>query len=321
MKEDAFAGLVISDNNSLPLQAARRVALDDDTAGIFLFCGASGAGKTCLLQAVLASFGDEGGTVSLHDTSAFLGQYPPGEKWEKLWQGRKALLLDDLQLAHDNAAWQEQLVSLIDSALQCPERRLIFAMLGTASDAGNFGERLASRLEGALVTELAQPDLGARLHYLKQLAQSKKIALDKEEALFLARRASGFRQIQGFLEKAKTWQLASEKNLDLCALESLIKNGAQSAPTLEKIVEQTARAFNVTADEIRGVSRKPETAMARQAAMYVCRKKLGLSYPELGRAFRRDHSTVIHAVKKIEELFKTDKLAHKLLSDIENASA
>ncbi len=72
-------------------------------------------------------------------------------------------------------------------------------------------------------------------------------------------------------------------------------------------------------EDILGTRRKPDFVLARQVAMYLCRRKLGLSYPELGKAFGRGHSTVIHAIKKIQALPQTDKVLHKLVTDLENA--
>ena len=87
-----------------------------------------------------------------------------------------------------------------------------------------------------------------------------------------------------------------------------------------EILGSVARGFNLRTEDILGARRRPDLVLARQVAMYLCRRKLGLSYPELGRAFGgRDHSTVIHAVKKIHKLLETDKVVHNLVTELENS--
>jgi chromosomal replication initiator protein len=103
-------------------------------------------------------------------------------------------------------------------------------------------------------------------------------------------------------------------------LENLVKTGNHERVTsFGDIVGLVSRGFNLAPEDILGTRRKPDFVLARQVAMYLCRRKLGLSYPELGKAFGRDHSTVIHAIKKIQALPQTDKVLHKLVTDLENA--
>lgn len=316
-QSDPFEAFIINEKNLLPLQAARSVARDDAGPSLLLFCGQSGTGKTHLLECILNSLTDHAGLSSLQGANDFFEQGLMSP--EKLWEGRKAILLDDIQAARGNETREEQLAALADGAARCAGRRLILTMLGEAGDVGKFGTRLASRLESGLLAELAPPDLDVRLRYLERLARGKQMPLGKEHALFMARRASGFRQLQGLLAKANLWRIATEKNLDPNALDMLAKNTGQPAASFDSLLAKAARAFNVSPDDILGPSRKPDIVMARQAAMHLCRKKLGLSFPELGKAFRRDHSTVIHGIRKIGELAKTDKVLHNLLLEIENS--
>lgn len=316
---DPFDAFLANEKNILPLEAARRIAQDAQGPAILVLYGGNGVGKTCLLRAIQTSLSTAPGLSSLHPAEEFFSELGPSENCEKFWQGRKALLLDDLQLLRGNHAWQEQLAALIDGALLCPERRMVFAIAGESGAPRDFEERLADRLEGGVAAEIAPPDLDVRLRYLERLAKEKKMELGKEQALFMARRSASFRQIQGLLDKARLWQLANEKNLDAPAIETIIKETSRPAITVADLVAQAARVFNASPEDIMGQSRKPDPVMARQAAMYLCRKKMGLSFPELGKAFGRDHSTVIHAIKKIEDLAKRDKVMHKLLADMENA--
>ena len=317
---DPFENFFVNEKNLLPLEAARRVAQDLAMPSPLLFCGPSGVGKTHILGSILDSLAAHGGFSSLHDAKDFFEQDLMAAGCEKFWEGRKALLLDDIQTVRGHEAREEQLAALVDAAMSCPGRCLILTLLGKAGDVGNFGARLSSRLEGGLVAELALPDLDVRLRYLEQLARAEKIRLGKEQALFIARRASGFRQLRGLLARADLLKMTAEKNPEPGALDLLVKTAGRPATSFDGLLAQAARAFKVGAEDILGASRKPDLVLARQSAMYLCRKKLGLSFPELGKAFRRDHSTVIHGIRKIEELVKTDKVLHNLLLEIENAA-
>ena len=102
-------------------------------------------------------------------------------------------------------------------------------------------------------------------------------------------------------------------------MENIVRTGvAEKMPGCREILGEVARKLNLKAEDVLGGKRRPDLVLARQISMYICRKKLGLSYPELGRAFGgRDHSTVIYAINKIKKLMVSNKSVHQLVTEIE----
>lgn len=333
---DPFADFMVNQKNAFPLEAARRAANTNLYAegcdyAILVLCGASGVGKSCLLSAIHKSLCRQEGAsrVVFRNAASFCAEMFPamqntGE--ETFWRTHQALLLDDMQEIWAYDTWQERLCALIDVGLRgnnsgLKSRRLVFAHLGGVSEMRHLKERLRSRLESGLVVELFEPDLDVRLRYLESLAKRKKLGLGRDQLLFMARRASQFRLLQGLVRKVEAYLELNGKSPNQDVLENLVRTGSHERVTsFGDIVSLVSRGFNLAPEDILGSRRKPDFVLARQVAMYLCRRKLGLSYPELGKAFGRDHSTVIHAIKKIQALPKTDKVLHKLVTDLENAA-
>ncbi|MDE5879677.1 MAG: chromosomal replication initiator DnaA, partial [Desulfovibrio sp.] len=139
--------------------------------------------------------------------------------------------------------------------------------------------------------------------------------------LYLAQRCAQFRLLKGLLRKVEAFAALNGRPPLQADLENIVRTGGSARPAgCREILGSVARGFNLRPEDIMGTRRRPDLVLARQVAMYLCRRKLGLSYPELGRAFGgRDHSTVIHAVKKIRKLLDTDKVVHNLVTELENA--
>ena len=140
----------------------------------------------------------------------------------------------------------------------------------------------------------------------------------------MARRAAHFHGLRSLLLRVKAaWEDATAPHPSLDDLERLVRTGPVQACHAghEQILAEAARCCDAAPADITGTGRHARLVMARQAAMYVCRRHLGLSYPELGRAFGgRDHSTVIHAVKKIGKMLESNKEVQHLVARLEKCA-
>lgn len=352
LAEDAFAGFIVNAKNDFPLATAKKIASEQipETGAIAVFCGKSGTGKTRVLEAMKATLECRLGCQRIFMTQAakFCEDIFTANICHKnFWQECDALILDDLQDITDKSQLQNSLALLMDA---CPNhqpenslatekkrtsdsirprsshfqpngRLLVFAHAGPSQELAKLEERLRSRLLRGLVLELLEPDLDVRLRYLQRAANERKLALPREQLLYLAQRCPQFSLIQGLLHKIEIFA-ALHGQLPLQAdLEKIVRTGGSLNPFgCREILSSVARNFNLRIEDLLGARRRPDFVLARQVAMYICRRKLGLSYPELGRAFGgRDHSTVIHAVKKIHKLLNTDKVMHNLVTEMENA--
>ena len=339
--EDAFARFIVNARNAFPLATAKKIAGEGppDGEAVLVFCGKSGTGKTQLLRAMAVTLGRRlaPGRVFARGAARFCADMAAGGiAWtEQFWRNCDALLLDDLQDIAREPAWQRDLAACMDvcqgllqeerqrkSAGSPPhERLMIFSHAGPATELAHLEERLRTRLESGLVLELLEPDLEVRLRYLQRAARERELALSRDQLLYLAQRCVQFSLLQGLLRKVEAFAALNGRPPVQTDLENIVRTGGSVRPVgCREILGSVARGFNLRAEDILGARRRPDLVLARQVAMYLCRRTLGLSYPELGRAFGgRDHSTVIHAVKKIRKLLDTDKVVHNLVTELENA--
>lgn len=320
--EDIFAAFISNAKNAFPLAAARKIA--EKKAGEaynpFLLCGRSGTGKSHLLRAMTASMCCHSSPERIIHTGAarFCAENTSwARRPELFWRQCRALLLDDIQDLAEQPAWQQKLAACMDA---CPrDAQMVFAWAGPAQSLKALDERLRSRLESGLVVELMEPDLDVRLRYLQILCKERHLGLNREQLLFLAQRCAQLRLLQGLLLKVEAFCAVHGRSLTPADLENIVRTGgAERPPGCREILGEVARGLNLRVEDILGGKRRPDLVLARQLAMYLCRQKLGLSYPELGRAFGgRDHSTVIHAIKKIKKLLISDKDVQRLVTELE----
>ncbi|MBD5626625.1 MAG: chromosomal replication initiator DnaA [Desulfovibrio sp.] len=325
---DAFGRFIVNAKNAFPLATAKKAAAEGAQAGgaALVFCGKSGTGKTQLLTAMAATLARRLGRapVTLCGAAKFCGGLGEGAagpvqgRAERFWHGCHALLLDDMQDLAGEPRWQRSLAALMDE--RPAGRLLVFAHAGPARELARLEARLRSRLESGLVLELLEPDLDVRLRYLQRAVRERELPLTREQLLYLAQRCMQFSLLQGLLRKVEAFAQLNGRAPLQADLENIVRTGGSVRPAgCREIVGFVARGFNLRAEDVLGTRRRPDLVLARQVAMYLCRRKLGLSYPELGRAFGgRDHSTVIHAVKKIRKLLETDKVVHTMVTELEN---
>ena len=333
LDKDEFEDFIVNAKNAFPLATARKIACEEPPAGgIAVFCGKSGTGKTKLLQAMHVALVQRLGRQRVHMNlaSRFCAEISESAPaCENFWLGCQALLLDDVQDIADQTRWQRSLALCLDArpgqvlaegGSGAAGRLVVLAHVGPARALAQLEERLRGRLLSGLVLELLEPDLDVRLRYLQRAARERQLALTREQLLYLAQRCGQFSLLQGLVRKVEAFAALHGQPPLQADLENIVRTGGSARPVgCREILGSVARGFNLRAEDILGARRRPDFVLARQVAMYICRRKLGLSYPELGRAFGgRDHSTVIHAVKKIRKLLDTDKVVHTLVTELEN---
>ena len=331
-ENDAFTAFIANAKNAFPLAAAKEIAEQraDVAYNPFLLCGRSGTGKSHILRSMAATLkqGQTGNRVILASAARFCADNPAWVRHPELfWQQCDVLLLDDIQDIAGQSAWQQKLVSCLDA---CPSAaspstgarrggQMVFACTGQPQALKALDERLRSRLESGLVVELMEPDLDVRMRYLQAMCKERNMSLSRDQLLFIAQRCSQFRLLQGLLLKVAAFCSVTGCELSQADLENIVRTGvADKTPGCLEILGEVARAMNLRPEDVLGGKRRPDLVLARQVSMYICRRKLGLSYPELGRAFGgKDHSTVIHAIKKIKKNLVSDKALQQMVTELE----
>lgn len=326
----------------------RAPSLDDigEAPGLLVLCGPHGTGKTHLLRAIgnelFRTLGSDLYYASLSDLELlFAGRSVLAARQELL--SKEAVLIDDFQhlsripdkMPTTASRFRAQLVAEPEQPAGPSVREELCLLLDRFMDQGkpvivagvgrpkewSLGKALLSRLETGLWAELPEPDLDVRLRYAQQQAKFRRLPLSREQLLLIAQHCPDVRRLSGVILRVASHRSLLGRDLSEQDLLNIVRQGGDSsALTPQLIVSIVGEHCGVPAKEILGEKRRPDLVQARQLAMYLCRELLGHSYPVIGRMFGgKDHSTVMHGVKKIKLLQESDRLAHSMVTELTKA--
>jgi chromosomal replication initiator protein len=215
------------------------------------------------------------------------------------------LLIDDIQFLEGKERTQEEFFHTFN-ALH-PNSQLVITSDRPPKKISTLEERLRTRFEWGLITDIQPPDLETRLAILQRKAEVERLAIPGDVMSFIASRIqTNIRELEGALIRVVAYAslTRSDVNLDLAqnVLQHLLPNAAEARVTADLVISVAAEYFDVSPDDIRSANRSRPLVTARQVAMYLCRELTDLSLPQIGDRFGgRDHSTVIHATNKIRQ--------------------
>ena len=309
-----FEQFVTGTSNRFSQAAALAVA--ETPAGAYnpLFIhGASGLGKTHLLRAISHYVNNHYPSYKVRyvTSETFLNEFVQAirnstqPEFKQVYRSNDVLLVDDIQFMEGKDGLQEEFFHTFNDLLQNGAQIVLSS--DRAPDAmPTFEDRLRSRFKSGLITDIQPPDLVTRLAILEKKAEFSAIEIPSDVLSFIAENITdSIRELEGALIKVTAYASITGQrcSYDLASrvLADLIDKTVKAPVTAATICQATAEVFNFTIEQITGGSRRRPLVDARQIAMYVTRNMTDLSYPEIGRAFgNRDHTTVIHAVRKIE---------------------
>ncbi|HEY0810122.1 MAG TPA: chromosomal replication initiator protein DnaA, partial [Longimicrobiales bacterium] len=202
------------------------------------------------------------------------------------------------------------------NALHDAQRQIVMTSDRPPKEIPGLEERLVSRFEWGLVTDIKPPDFETRIAILRKKADEDQIVLADEVLEFIARNCrSNVRELEGAVIKLLAYSSLTrrEVTIDLAreALGGVLRGGEAPEVTPTLIRERVAQLFGVTVDALSSKKRTKEVTLPRQVAMYLIRELLDLPLVEIGKLFGgRDHSTVIHSISKVEEDLATDDSFH-----------
>ena len=309
-----FDRFVVGNNSQLAAAASRGAA--DTPAKLYnpLFIyGDTGLGKTHLMHAV--------GNEILHRNPAAQISYVPSEQFtnemisaiqggrtaefRKRYRQMDVLLVDDVHFLGNKEATQEEFFHTFNS-LYDAHRQIVVTSDRPPQEIPGLQERLVSRFEWGLVTDIKPPDFETRVAILQKKAAEDGLSMEEEVIEFIARnRKTSVRQLEGAVIKLLAYSSLTRREMTLeLAREALgPREGEEEdqGPTPEEIRKRTAEAWGVTVDNLVSKRRTKNFTVPRQIAMYIIKTLLDLPYTEIGGLFGgRDHSTVIHSVNKVE---------------------
>lgn len=324
-----FERFIVGASNRYAHAAAMAVAESPATSYNPLFIyGNSGLGKTHLLYAIghaikkthpsyriVYAKGDD-------FTNELISAIQTGKNIEFREKYRQAdlLLMDDIQFIAGKVQTQEEFFHTFNTLFEAG-RQIVLTSDRPPMEMLRLEDRLKSRFEGSLIADIQPPDFETRVAIVKNKAQRLGIILPDKISHYIAENiTANIRQIEGTVKKIMAYRdLLDNSELDMELVERITKDIIRDERefTPETILEKTATYYSITVDEITGKSRAKNIARARQVSMYLMRKLTSLPLADIGiHHGNKDHSTVMHAIRKIEDLTASSPELADIIRDI-----
>jgi len=327
-----FDNFVIGSSNRFAHAAALAVAEAPAQAYNPLFIyGGTGLGKTHLLQAIGAyvSNHSKGLTTRYVTSETFTNDFINSlrdkriEGFKHRYRAYDVLLVDDIQFLEGKERFQEEFFHTFNSLYEAG-RQIVISSDRPPKEIATLEERLRSRFEWGLITDIQPPDLETRIAILRKKVNTEGIAVDDPEVLtFIAGRvSSNIRELEGALTRVVAFSSLTDRPMTVDLAEHVLKDvfpqgAAAPEVTIARIQEAVSQRFGVTLDELVSPRRSQAVAYPRQVAMYLSRELTDSSLPTIGREFGgRDHTTVIHAKDKITRLIREDRSVYNLVQEL-----
>ncbi len=327
--EYTFSTFVVGRNNEFAHAACYNVAKNPGGGYNPLFiCGPTGMGKTHLLNAVGNHIQESFPQLKIRyvSTEAFLNEFVSGIRRNEMAKLRKkyrddcdVLLLDDIQVLGRGEAFQEEFFHTMNAFFD-RGRQVVVASDRMPRDITGLEDRIRTRLEWGLIADIQMPDVETRVAILRYKAEKKGLSVPDDVVNFIARISKrSIRELEGNLNKVKmfTELRALPISLDL-AKHILASHSSESQQlTVEDIQKLVSDHFQIKISDLKSANRSKPIVVARQVAMYLVKTYLEKSLIDIGRAFGgRDHTTVISALRRIEDLQERDSDLHKDIEDL-----
>ena len=327
-----FENFIIGPSNNMAHAFSLAVAKDPGNIYPQLYIyGNSGLGKTHLLHAISNHIKQDDPTKRICLTTAtdfmsemvmaIQGSIKGGDKVsefrKKYTEMVDVLIIDDIHELKGKARTQSEFFYIFNE-LQAKNKQLIFTSDKQPNEINGLEDRISSRLCSAILVDIQQPDIETRIAILKCKAAEKDIYLDDEVINLIASSVkSNVRELEGKLIKLGAYSDLMNIDIDLEIAKkqlNITNDENHKIIDIDLISNAVSEYFKIPLGDVKGKTRKKEVALARHIAMYMSHKILRLTLEEIGFYFsNRDHSTVIHGIKKIEELVKNDStISHKI---------
>ena len=325
-----FETFVSGPSNQFSLAAALRVAETPARSYNPLFIyGASGLGKTHLLHAIGHYVNQNYGhyTVRYVSTETFMNEYVDAIRtqspamFKRRYRDIDVLLIDDIQFMEGKERLQEEFFHTFN-ALHGANKQIVISSDRMPDNIPTLEERLRGRFRWGLITDIQPPDLETRLAILRNKSERDMTQVPADVLEFIAANiTTNIRELEGALIRVTAY--ASLNRIPITVplaqqlLSDLLSETNTRPRTPDEMLTEMASYFGLTVDALRGKSRQRDLVTSRQVSMYVFRELTDLSYPAIARLFGgRDHTTVIHAVEKIQKLMAERKQIYDQVHDL-----
>jgi len=325
-----FKTFIVGKSNRLANAASLAVAETPGEAYNPLFIwGGPGLGKTHLMHAICHYAIEKRNTLTVTYASSeqFINEFISSIRSGKIhgfksrYRNSDILLIDDIQFLGGKEGSQEEFFHTFNS-LREANKQVVICSDSPPKELRNIEERLISRFEWGLVTDIQPPDLEMRIAILQQKAQIRNYTLNNEVVDFLAQRMpSNIRELEGALNKLIASSELSGEPVTIenasAWLKDILRSDVKTPTTIEKIQKFVSEEFQMSMDDLSSSKRTADVAFARQIAMYLCCEHTKASLHQIGIAFnKKDHTTVMHSRKKIERLLEDNENVKRVVENI-----
>ena len=325
-----FETFVIGASNRFAHAAALAVSEAPAKAYNPLFIyGESGLGKTHLLHAIGAYAKELYPNVrvkyvsSEEFTNDFINSVrdDKSNSFQKRYRDLDILLVDDIQFLENKERTQEEFFHTFNT-LYNANKQIVISSDRPPKQLTTLEDRLRSRFEWGLITDIQPPELETRIAILRKKAAQERLNAPDDVLEYIASKIfTNIRELEGALIRVTAFASLNRQPVDMAlaeiVLKDLIPNDASPSITAATIMAQTAAYFSLTVDDLCGTSRSRVLVNARQIAMYLCRELTELSLPKIGQTFGgRDHTTVMHADRKIRELMAERRSIYNQVNEL-----
>ncbi len=328
-----FDSFVVGPNNMVAFSAAQAVAEQPgELYNPLLIYGGSGLGKTHLLQAVGNYIREYNPKLRVLYQSAdrFVHEFITAIRFDKTlafeqrYREIDILLIDDLQCIARKEQTQEAFCQIFN-ALYESRKQIVFSSDTLPEKIEGLAPRIRSRLDAALITDVQPPCMETKIAILQKKADLQKEVLHDDVAHFIASRVqNNVRELEGLLIRVLAFAAFTQQAVNLELAHKVLARPSYETPRLAPldfpaIAQKIAKHYNYSMAELRSEKRHKTLVLARHVAMYFMKKKTGRSLTDIAAFLcRKDHTTVMHAVEKIEELRTIDKLFGQELAQLES---
>ena len=314
-----FDNFVVGPSNRIAHGAAIAVSNNPGQVynPLFLY-GPPGVGKTHLLYAIangIRKTKPDANIVYIKGdqfTIELVSAIKDGKNIEFRNKYREAdlFLIDDIQFIAGKETTQEEFFHTFNKLYE-EHKQIVMTSDRKPSDMLTLEDRLRSRFEWGLIVDIQPPDYETRMAIIKTKANSLGLELSDDVCNYIAINVTNnVRQIEGTVKKIMAYRDLNNMPLDLPnisrAIDDMFKNEGNALPTPSLIINQVCKFYSIDETVLRGTLKNKGTAEARQVAIYLIRKLTNLSTPDIGKEFGKDHSTILHSIKKVEAALKTE---------------
>jgi chromosomal replication initiator protein len=325
----SFDTFVVGGSNQFAHAACRAVAEAPSRSYNPLFIyGGVGLGKTHLMHAIGQYVVNHLKTLKLTYISSerFMNEMINAVRYDRVLDFREryrsvdVLLVDDIQFLSGKEGTQTEFFHTFN-ALYDSQKQIVISSDRPPHEIQQLEERLRSRFEWGLIADIQPPDLETKMAILKRKADVEGVVLPDGVALFIASKIkSNIRELEGSLIRLIAYASLTGREISLPLAQDVLRNVLQDderAVTIEVIQKRVADFYQLKLTELKSRNNSKSVAQPRQVAMYLCKALTNASLPEIGKSFGgKHHSTVIHSIRKIEDLRKRDGDFNTLLNNL-----